>query len=184
VPIIAVLAHDHGAKFVTLLSRTRASRDTLSETLTHLIEEGVVARNAGYGHPMRPEYVLTPFGEKLGPSCIRATEVIPALGLFEIAVKKWPMLVVVAIGRGATRFGEIKDALPGVSPRALTAALRDLQSAVLIQRVITESWPPHTVYELTPLARDALPVLEEVCLACERELEPEATEPEATEPEA
>jgi DNA-binding HxlR family transcriptional regulator len=106
--------------------------------------------------------------------------VIPALGLFEIAVKKWPMLVVVAIGRGATRFGEIKDALAGISPRALTGALRDLQSANLIDRAITESWPPHTIYRLTPLALEALPTLDAICVACERlGLEAPAVGPEA-----
>lgn len=167
-PIIAVLAHDRGAKFVTLLSRTGASRDTLSDTLSHLIDEGVVARNPGYGHPLRPEYILTPFGETLGPSCIRATEVVPALGIMEVALKKWPMLVLVAMGRGGRRFGEIKEMLPGVSPRALTAALRDLQAARLAERTITESWPPHTVYELTPLAQEALPVLEEICITAEQ----------------
>jgi DNA-binding HxlR family transcriptional regulator len=171
VPIVAVLAHDRGAKFVTLLNRTGASRDTLSETLSHLIEEGVVAKNPGYGHPMRPEYVLTPFGETLGAPCIRATEVVVELGIVEVALKKWPMLVLVAMGRGGTRFGEIKDLLPGITPRALTGALRDLQAAGLADRTITENWPPHTVYQLTGLARQALPVLEEICRTCELEIE-------------
>lgn len=174
VPIVAVLYADRGAKFVTLLNRTGASRDTLSDTLTHLVEGGVVARNPGYGHPMRPEYILTPFGETLGPPCVEAAKVMPGLGLFEIAVKKWPMLVVVAIGRGGARFGEIKDLLPGITPRALTSALRDLQSAGLADRVITESWPPHTIYTLTPLAHEALPVLEAICATCEQEMVREA----------
>jgi DNA-binding HxlR family transcriptional regulator len=168
VPIVAVLAFDRGAKFVTLLNRTGASRDTLSDTLSHLIEEGVVARNPGYGHPMRPEYILTPFGESLGPACIRATEVIPELGIVEVALKKWPMLVLVAMGRGGRRFGEIRDLLPGITPRALTGALRDLQAAGLADRTITEAWPPHTVYTVTPLGSEALPVLEEICVTAER----------------
>jgi DNA-binding HxlR family transcriptional regulator len=168
VPIIAILYHDRGAKYVTLLNRTGASRDTLSDTLTHLIEEGAVARNPGYGHPMRPEYILTPVGEALGPPCVKATEAIPALGLVEIALKKWPMLVVVAMGRGGRRFGEIKELLPGITPRALTGALRDLQANGVAERRITETWPPHTTYELTPLALQALPVLEEICETAER----------------
>jgi DNA-binding HxlR family transcriptional regulator len=168
VPIVAVLAHDRGAKFVTLLNRTTASRDTLSDTLAQLMKQGVVMKNPGYGHPMRPEYILTPAGEALGPACIEATVVIPTLGILDIALKKWPMLVLVAIGRGGSRFGEIKELLPGVTPRALTGALRDLQQAGLIDRRITESWPPHTVYEMTDLAREALPVLDRVCTAAER----------------
>ncbi|MEX0782458.1 MAG: winged helix-turn-helix transcriptional regulator [Dehalococcoidia bacterium] len=170
-PIVAVLAYDHGARFVTLLNRTGASRDTLSDTLSHLIEEGVVAKNPGYGHPLRPEYTLTPFGESLGAPCIKATEVMPALGIVDAALKKWPMLVLVAIARGGSRFGEIKELLPGITPRALTGALRDLQASGLAERTITEAWPPHTVYELTALAREALPVLEEICATAEQRME-------------
>ena len=84
---------------------------------------------------------------------------VPELGLVDVALKKWPMLVLVAINRGGSRFGEIKELLPGITPRALTAALRDLQAAGLAGRTITEAWPPHTVYELTELARQLLPVL-------------------------
>lgn len=167
-PIVGTLYRERGAKFVTLLNRLGASRDTLSDTLSNLIENGLVTKNPGYGHPMRPEYVLTPAGEAVGEACVVAAQVIPRLGLLEIALKKWPPLVVVAIGRGATRFGEMKEALPGITPRALTGALRDLQRAGLVQRVVTETWPPGTVYALTPLAREALPALEGVCIACER----------------
>lgn len=173
-PIVAVLYYDQGARFVTLLSRTGASRDTLSDTLGHLIAEGVVAKNPGYGHPMRPEYILTPAGQELGPVCVKATEVIPALGIVDVALKKWPMLVLVAMGRGGRRFGELKELLLGISPRALTGALRDLQASGLAERRITESWPPHTTYELTPLALQALPVLEEVCVVAEQ-IEPRMT---------
>jgi DNA-binding HxlR family transcriptional regulator len=86
----------------------------------------------------------------------------------DIALKKWPMLVVVAIGRGARRFGEIKELLPGITPRALTGALRDLQATGLTERRITETWPPYTTYELMPLALQALPVLEEICITAEQ----------------
>jgi DNA-binding HxlR family transcriptional regulator len=115
---------------------------------------------------MRPEYALTPAGEELGPVCIKATEVVPALGITEVALKKWPMLVVVAIGRGGAASAD-QDLLPGITAGA-NGALRDLQASGLADRTITESWPPHTIYELTPLALQALPVLEEVCATAER----------------
>ncbi len=170
-PIVAVLYHDRGAKFVTLLNRTGASRDTLSDTLSHLIEGGAVAKNPGYGHPMRPEYILTPFGEALGAACVKATEMAVALGIVEVALKKWPMLVVVAIGRGGRRFGEIKELLPGITPRALTGALRDLQASGLADRTITESWPPYTIYDLTPLGQQAFAMAEDICVTAERLVE-------------
>jgi DNA-binding HxlR family transcriptional regulator len=165
VPIVATLYRDRGAKFVTLLNRMGASRDTLSDTLSNLIENGLVMREPGHG--LRPEYVLTPAGEAVGEACLFATREMPRLGLVDMALKKWPPLVLVAIGREATRFGEMKAALPGITPRALTGALRDLQQAGLVDRLVTETWPPGTSYALTALAREALPALDGVCLACE-----------------
>lgn len=166
-PIVATLYRDGGAKFVTLLERMGASRDTLSDTLTNLIENGLVAKSPGQGHPMRPEYVLTEAGKAVGEACLFAAQEAPRLGITDIALKKWPPLVLVAIGRGAARFGEVKEALPGITPRALTGALRDLQTAGLVTRVVTETWPPGTIYALTPLGKESMPALEGVCVACE-----------------
>ena len=59
VPILAVLHREKGAKFVTLGSRLGVSRDSLRRSLDRLTQQRLVRRNPGYGHPMRPEYVLT-----------------------------------------------------------------------------------------------------------------------------
>lgn len=161
---------------MSLLSRMGASRDTLSDTLSNLIENGLVMKSPGEGLLMRPEYVLTSAGEAVGDACLFAAREMTRLGLVDMALKKWPPLVVVAMGRGASRFGEIKEALPGITPRALTGALRELQEAGLVKRSVTESWPPGTSYTLTERAREALPAIDGVCIACEQ-LEAGETEP-------
>jgi DNA-binding HxlR family transcriptional regulator len=42
--------------------------------------------------------------------------------------------------------------LPGVTARALALALKDLEGSGLVARRVLESYPPATVYALTPSA--------------------------------
>ena len=44
------------------------------------------------------------------------------------------MPVVLALAEGPRRFSELRDALEGVSPRALALALKDLEAAGLVDR--------------------------------------------------
>jgi DNA-binding HxlR family transcriptional regulator len=163
-----MLYRESGSKFVTLHARLGASRDTLSETLSNLIATGLVMKNPGYGHPMRPEYVLTPAGRGVGEACIGAVEVVRESGTLQVALKKWPMIVLIAIGRGVCRFNELKEVLPGITPRALAGALRDLANAGLADRTVTEDYPPSTFYRLTPLGLELFPAMDVLADACER----------------
>ena len=160
VPLIACLQAEQGAKFVTLVHRLAASRDAVATTLKYLMATGIVVRNAGYGHPMRPEYLLAPASETLGAVCMVVVELVDRLGIADIAFRKWPMPVTVAVGRGANRFSGVMASLPGLTPRALTGALRDLDRVEVVARDITEDWPPHPVYELAESGELLLPSLE------------------------
>jgi len=53
--VIADLHRLSGAKFVTLVNHLDVSRGSLSTSLANLIELGIVRKNTGHGHPMRPE---------------------------------------------------------------------------------------------------------------------------------
>ena len=55
------------------------------------------------------------------------------------------MLAALAADR---RFSELRGALPGVSPRALTLALKALADAGMVERTVLASYPPRTVYRL------------------------------------
>ncbi len=153
VPIIGVLAQAGGMRFTDLNARLRASRDTLSETLKHLVECGIADR-AEDGL-----YRLTPAGQELSKAAEPLVRMIPAAGLLDIALKKWPMLVVVVIGRGAERYSEIKQRLPGITSGALAPALKDLEAAGLVTRTIDRAYPPAPSYWLTAQAKELFPAL-------------------------
>lgn len=164
-PVIACLHAERGAKFVTLVNRLGASRDTVSFTLKHLISTGIVMKNPGYGHPMRPEYILTGAGERLGGSCVALVAAIDSMDIGSVAFKKWPMPVMAAIGRGADRFSNLLGHLQGVTPRALTGALRDLDRIDVVERMVIDTWPPYPHYALADAGELLMPALDDLCLA-------------------
>lgn len=138
------------------------------ETLAALVANGVVMADASRRRAARPTYRLTPGGEAVGGACIEATRVIVDTGLRDVALKKWPMLVLIASGRGATRFGELQAALPGITSRALALALKDLEMNGLVDRAIEERYPPAAIYRLTLLGDALFPAMDRLAEACER----------------
>jgi DNA-binding HxlR family transcriptional regulator len=162
VPILAELRRQRGSRFVTLARTLGMSRESLRRTLAALIESGLVGRNPGYGHPLRPEYVLTRTGETLARACGPLVDRLRADKLEEVALKKWSMPVVFALADRPRRFSELRDRLEGVSPRALTIALKDLEAAGLVDRRVTDDYPPATVYRLTRSGRPLAALLRHV----------------------
>lgn len=163
-PILAELGRSAGSRFVTLAHRLSLGRESLRRTLSALIDSGHVTRNPGYGHPLRPEYVLTRQGARLAPHCAKLIETLQGLGLEGVGLKKWSMPVVFALhgAGGPIRFSELQALLPGITPRALALALKELASAGVLERRVTEDFPPATVYRLTARARPLYPILRRI----------------------
>ena len=153
VPILAELHRQRGSRFVTLARTLGMSRESLRRTLAALIESGLVGRNPGYGHPLRPEYVLTARGERIASRSRPLVELLRGRGLEEVGLKKWSMPVVYALADEPLRFSELRDRLEGVSPRALTLALKELEATGVVERRVTDDYPPATSYRLAPDAR-------------------------------
>jgi DNA-binding HxlR family transcriptional regulator len=144
-PVLALLWARKGEKFVTLFRTLGASQAAVRGTLDGLIEAGLVAPNPGYGHPMRPEYVLTDAGRELGERC---EALVHALGR-HAAPSKWELPIVRVLADGDFRFNELSAAVPGVTDRALVIALKRLTKAGLVRRWVEDSYPPAVWYGLT-----------------------------------
>ncbi len=150
-PILADLADAGGSRFVPLANRLGLSRDALRQTLDALIESGLVMRNPGYGHPSRPEYVLTASGRRIAPICAKVLESSRRHDIEDVVLKKWSMPVLAALDKEA-RYGELRGAV-GATPRALTLALKELVAEGLVERLVHTGFPPSTTYRLTPKGR-------------------------------
>ncbi len=140
VRILALLHQNNGARFVVLKNGLSVNADSLTRNLNFLIQGGWVQRNPGYGHPLRPEYILTPLGKTVAPDCAKLVQAVVQLNAADTVYRKWSVPLLVAVQDGVARFNGFREVLD-VTPRALTLALHQLNTSKLIQQ--------QTVYSLT-----------------------------------
>jgi DNA-binding HxlR family transcriptional regulator len=96
---------------------------------------------------------MKPRSAHLPADCRAVGEILSRIG------DKWSVLVVMKLSEGPRRFGELRDAIGGVSQKMLTTTLRGLERDGLVTRTVFPTIPPRVDYELTDLGRDlTLPV--------------------------
>ena len=144
-PVLAELLRQKGSRFAALAGHLGVGRESLRRTLDSLLDLGLVARNPGYGHPLRPEYVLTARGRQVAERC---SKLLAAAADEDVLLRKWTMPVLAAL-TGPARFSELRAELPGVTPRALALALKYLQWAGLVERRVEDAYPPTALYAAT-----------------------------------
>lgn len=71
----------------------------------------------------------------------------------------WTPNVIWMLSGGPRRFGELKRDIPNISPKMLTARLRDLEDKGVIARDVVPSSPPSVEYRLSELGRELIPVI-------------------------
>jgi DNA-binding HxlR family transcriptional regulator len=147
-PALALLGERGGARFVELQRGLGVGRDSLRRALEALTEQGLVRPNTGYGHALRPEYLVTSAGRR---AAVFAARVL-ALGQTDTLLHKWSVPVLVEIGE-ERRFSELRAALTGITPRALALSLQELEAAGLVRREVLPTRPPSTVYRPTRAGR-------------------------------
>ena len=76
---------------------------------------------------------------------------------------KWTIPVIHALGHGATRTGELRRQIAGVSQKMLTKTLRMLEQRGLVERTVFPVVPPRVEYSLTPLGRSINRPLRQLC---------------------
>ncbi len=80
----------------------------------------------------------------------------------ELLGERWTMLVVMQVIEGVTRFNDLQRALPKISPSTLTARLRALEDAGLVER--SERSASGVEYRITPAGKELEPILMDLAL--------------------
>lgn len=149
VAVMALLGERGGARFSEMVHRLGLPRESLSRVLEAAADSGWVMRNHGHGHPLRPEYVLTGDGVVIAATCRAIVAIQASQGLPPDALTRWSLPVIRLIHDGHHRFNMIERALGDASPRALTASLKALVGARLVDRGVVGGFPPASSYSLT-----------------------------------
>ncbi len=149
IPAIAELHSQRGSKLVTLANRLAVAQTTARRALDRAISLGYARRNTGYGHPLRPEYLCTPRGTRIAPRCLALLAAIEGLPepAQETCAFKWSIPILAALHAAPARFGELRAAL-GITDRALSLTLRELDATGLIERRVRTEHPPSVVYRV------------------------------------
>ena len=78
----------------------------------------------------------------------------------ELIGGKWKPAILFHIQKGRTRPSELEKAITKISKRVLTQQLSELLRDKLIQKTIYPVLPPKVEYQLTPIGKNIIPVLD------------------------
>ena len=130
-----------------LLVASGASRTAFAKSLAHLVELGLLERNAGHGHPLRPEYRLTEEGIRFAKMAAAIADALPDKSGQPLLRRAWT-IPVLAVSRRPSRFVDIKSALSPITDRALSQSLQRLEARQWLSREIDiTSHPPRPIYQ-------------------------------------
>jgi|HubBroStandDraft_4_1064222.scaffolds.fasta_scaffold779759_1 DNA-binding HxlR family transcriptional regulator len=87
----------------------------------------------------------------------------PVQATANVIAGKWKVLLVWHLSFHSLRFAELRDLLPGVSEKVLTAQLKELEHDGVIRRLAADTVPPRVDYELSQSGRELIPVMEAMC---------------------
>jgi DNA-binding HxlR family transcriptional regulator len=83
-------------------------------------------------------------------------------GAVELIGRRWTGAILYALTDGPLRFAELKQAVPGMSDRLLSARLKELEQAGLVTRTVHDAPPVKVSYGLTLKGESLEPVIGEL----------------------
>lgn len=71
---------------------------------------------------------------------------------------------------GLMRYGELKRAIIGITPKMLTQTLKELEADELVSRRVYLEVPPRVEYTLTATGKDLIPVIKQMRSSGEKQM--------------
>ncbi len=139
--ILAHLNRGVPGRQAPLIAATGAGRTAFGDSLAHLMALGLLERNPGHGHPLRPEFRLTSEGVRLAAMADQVLATAEESGSMALLRKRWT-LPVLSVTRKPRRFSEVRQALRPVTDRALSQSLVRLEDVAWIRRDVDLSSRP------------------------------------------
>jgi DNA-binding HxlR family transcriptional regulator len=107
------------------------------------------------------------------PDCYQAEAFCPLYHrAMEIVGRRWAGAVLRAMLAGATRFGEIRGAIPDLTNRMLSERLKDFEAEGIVEREVIPEKPVRVEYHLTEKGRALSSAVEALSEWAEEWVEP------------
>ncbi|WP_172299065.1 winged helix-turn-helix transcriptional regulator [Pseudoruegeria sp. HB172150] len=145
--ILALMQQGVPGRQAPLLAAAGANRTGFAQSLQHLVDLGLLERNPGHGHPLRPEFRLTEKGTALAVTAQTIDALVPDTEGSDLLRRVWTVPVL-GVTTTPMYFSDIKRKLPSVTDRALSHSLMRLQEQSWMQREVNvEMHPPRPLYQ-------------------------------------
>jgi DNA-binding HxlR family transcriptional regulator len=87
----------------------------------------------------------------------------PVRATSAVIAGKWKVEIVWYLAFGTKRFAELRDLLPGISEKMLSAQLKLLEKDGVVHRSVTETKPPWVEYSLTEAGKELISLMDGLC---------------------
>jgi DNA-binding HxlR family transcriptional regulator len=144
-PILSSLHAGVAGRQAPLLVATGASRTAFAQSMDHLIKIGLLERNPGYGHPLRPEFRLTQLGIEAA-AIANKVQRIATNDDQDLLRKSWTLPVLTSLQK-PSHFNDIKRNLQTITDRALSQSLKSMEMRDWVHRSVDDTArPPRSIY--------------------------------------
>lgn len=145
--ILALMHRGIPGRQAALLLASGAGRTGFAQSLGHLVDLGLMEKNPGHGHPLRPEYRLTPKGTEIAATADSIEKTLLAPPERELVQRSWTVPVL-AVSQAPRHFSQIKNDLEIISDRALSLSIKQLQAKHWLSREVDVNvYPPRPLYK-------------------------------------
>jgi len=80
--------------------------------------------------------------------------------------KRWTLLIILELYKGVgytRRFSELRDALPGITPKVLSERLKELEEEeIIVRKVDATAFPVRTEYTLTESGLEIIGIIRDI----------------------
>lgn len=144
-PILSNLHAGVPGRQATLLTATGASRTAFAQSMDHLIKIGLLERNPGHGHPLRPEFRLTQLGTQAA-AIAHQVQSVSKIEDQDLLRRSWTVPILTSL-HTPRRFNDIKKQLHTITDRALSQSLRSMEDRNWVCRSVNDAArPPRSIY--------------------------------------
>lgn len=145
IPILSCLHAGIAGRQAPLLAATGASRTAFAQSMEHLIAIGLLERNPGHGHPLRPEFRLTARGV-IAAAIANRVQSVSADEDQGLLRRSWTLPVLTVL-HTPSHFTEIKRNLNTITDRALSQSLKAMEVRNWVSRDLDAvARPPSSIY--------------------------------------